>query len=1556
MGFYGNITNTSKTTFSFDLIYPSRSEMDSQANKDGVFLGRYVLVDYGEDPIKGYFNPKDSLFYHTPSFTTGTAFYGKEGTIYQDINNTGGFYRYDINQQIYVPMSSKTPYQERFQLDVKNYGRGYDSTAWVKRYDPTANDGSGGYKYVAIAELNAVVPTFHMVVNKPNASPVPPYFDRDTTNIDYYLHMQGNFSTRVKEAQDNIKSDEMAIRTRHIWEVDESGYQDYTAIPEEVRADIYFNNAGFDEKIRYYDTDKVTYNLKDDKYQVIPGSEPKEIDYSKNTIGYDMGRSTRLYGNAADMGTYEFGTPADDIYDWYVRLPGIGNAICKMWDKVYDNRDNKNLRALNKALKREDTDDHLVTYNKSTVMGMLNTTQDLLGYYFIPIGTENHIEGNEITSAQNVTIELIQENGVASYTATYPVLSCLFYDKPEGNAPVKNYYHYKYDPTYTEIIPEDPGKDYYYQTDDGLFRRANISTYGAVDANGNKLDYDKYYERHDRWILTPLEYEMEDSIYALIAAIHNLMGTNADDVRNIDTMKGAINTIKDIISNIDLRLSPGKLLHTNNQGIIETTDTYFPAADWNKDKILDGNGDWVSRFASVKILNNSDNANQKAPKVNIITNGTEQNVNKTIVSDNDKTNYGTSLVNNKKHTTNNLTLGTRNKWIELYGDEVDDSVEFKHSTSPVISRLHSEQAAGIKYLNMYTTADENGNAVLQDSTGYQNFKINNESTEIRVEPTTDTLSYVYGVNDQDDNRLTIPYLTVDNAGHVVELGTKNFNIPHTYKHITLTEQSNSEDFITPNDGNQEADLLADRLTFSTGNQWVEARIEDDKIIFAHALIKDKSIQKWEFKPTAFETDTDLEENQQTEGWENSKKDGNELTIPNFAIDNAGHIVKWGEKKFYIPNNFRSIKLDPQSYAENAIEISNEIQEPNSLNDTFSFATGNRWIEARTDEDKITYSHKLVPNNTLSSSVPLNGDRKTNVKDIETVYRYGLPQDKSISMLDRINDNEAVNTFNVPYIEVDKAGHVVAAETHTVTLPHNYESITIGAPSTNVGDLSDTGTIGETSDDLASLKPIDLKADTLTGNITLSASNKWIRIKGHDDVKTDTITIGHELHNIIASEPHITDLEQKYTDENKQGSFTTQTVQWDNAGHIIGHHTETWKLPYSLQNINVTTAKALNAIEDNDSATEIKSIKTSDSFNFKPANNWIRLQASNHDISFGHLIQGTAGSYTGTDISFIPNGDTSPRFGESVTLYGYTTDEAGHVIGYPEYTLTLPKGSYKPDNNDIDYNGARVITSIGFTASSGKITSTSQNVGTLKLNGYTQLEATTAAVITADNTINEAFAVLDNRIDKEERTRDANISNLRMFKTIQVIGSEQFDATSNADTMAFNAGNDAIQINSKADTKTITISHAEQLNLPKEVGLYKIAIDGYGHITSAAQAEKSDIGLSNVDNMSVKDIIESITSRFSMSLNQPILSTTTSEDESGKTFTVNIDHSDADSEYEYKWFKNNNNLNWTKASYTVKAADNEESGTYTYRCEVTRTYAGVKSSSYKEFTYTVEEKK
>jgi hypothetical protein len=51
MGFYGNITNTNKTQFTFDKIYSSRKAMDDNANGDGIYLGRYVLIEYDSTPI-----------------------------------------------------------------------------------------------------------------------------------------------------------------------------------------------------------------------------------------------------------------------------------------------------------------------------------------------------------------------------------------------------------------------------------------------------------------------------------------------------------------------------------------------------------------------------------------------------------------------------------------------------------------------------------------------------------------------------------------------------------------------------------------------------------------------------------------------------------------------------------------------------------------------------------------------------------------------------------------------------------------------------------------------------------------------------------------------------------------------------------------------------------------------------------------------------------------------------------------------------------------------------------------------------------------------------------------------------------------------------------------------------------------------------------------------------------------------------------------------------------------------------------------------------------------
>lgn len=1442
----------------------------SNGKDDGVFLGRYVLVDYDDAPIKAY-GKKDGdgkviSFYNTPIYSNGTKIEGKVGVVYEDLqiqeNTVSKFYVW--NGASYVNLQEKTPYYSSFETDVAEYGRGYDSTVWVKRYDVETNK----YKYAMIAELNAVVPTLHLVIEEPNPTPMTPYFDRDTTNIDYYLHTQGEYGTRVKRINNSkMRSDESIVFESGRW-VDQGGYSVWQENePQTVNGDIYYNNAGFDPEVRTYSQGTVTYELLNDQGERIldENNRPKTatVDYSKNQIGYDYGRSGRYYGPDAELGKYSQGYQADDIYDWFVRLPGIGNAICKMWDKVYGyNADSK--RFMNNAATYADKETNLVSYDRNTMIGVMNTAQDLIGYHFIPMGgthSENHIvEDPEATISSALNYDY---GKIADGKIDYKVLDCIFFEKADDTI---KYYCYTYSPFYKKIATPDfsSGNQYFYKDSKEVYHLANSATHKATDANGNVLpDTEEYYLETPQWKLTSIDTIAENNIYSLIAKIHQMLGTNVGTTRNLDSIQGSINAIKDIITNIDTNLAPGKLIHTNNNGVIETTETYFPSADWDKDKLLAGDGRWVSRYASVKVRENSTNANRKIPKVvefettgetagsapvklantqqrqKINENGepvfnedgTPKMIDIELISDNQRSKDGTTLIYEQDHDPNTLIFATRDKWIKLHPDDRDDSIEFEHTQSPLVTKL-SYEALNAPGTDTAITGPANE---VNSSVNTENFEAVEEGTAVVIRPSiksdndVNDLTYDSDVADKNDNRLTIPTITVDNAGHVIAAGTKNYNIPHGFKKVqTTTIEDTVEVASTDQEGISIAENLTDTLFLSPQNRWIDISTEED-------------------------------------------------------------------------NN-----------AEGA------------------------------SEDKITFGHRLVP--TLNTDVTLNGERRTSDTEIPTVYRYGLPADKDISALDEANGaNEAANTFNVPYIEVDKAGHVVAAETHTVQLPDGYTTVTVGAPSTTANTAPTTGTAGATSDDLA--KAATLTADTLTESLALNPSNKWIRISGSNTKGSDVITIGHEIHNIIPS------TESEDLDTSKKDKFTTQVVNWDGAGHIVSHTTKTWTLPDSFHDVVVGKESAAvtngtgNSVDvtlvadttfdsfsispsnkwirlfgnaDNDSivvghlvqeiatstpttdlnsgegtfATEeytydeaghirskavrtltlpysyktlnvaqsasTSSITTNtgsiiaknqiDSMTFKAGNKWIELAATTTGgdaITIAHSLQGTAAKYTGTDLDFT-------EFGGQVVLYGYQTDNAGHVVGYPTYTLTLPKGSY---NNSASANLSNVITGMSFDAATGAITTTSENVGTLVLTGYTKLDTTAAAAVQASDTINGAFAALDNRIETEEEarataitnldnrieteeeTRANAITNLRMFKTISVDGT-QLTADSNADTLSITAGNDGIVLTTTAANDSFTIGHKTGHQVAS--GFYKLSTDTYGHVSGTTAVTLDDL--------------------------------------------------------------------------------------------------------------------
>lgn len=958
MGFYGNVTDTAKTTFSFDLVYSTRYAMDRGADSDGVFLGRYVLVDYDDPPIKGYAQ-RDSKnrvisFFNAPDFSIASRITPKEGFLYEDlgtlINTSEKFYIYR-NSSFQSTTTQKTSYQLSFEQDVSVYGRGYDSTVWVKRYDPE----SGKYKYAMIAELNAVVPTLHLTIDKPTQTPGAPYFDRDTTNIDYYLHMQGDYGNRIKKlANSNMKSDEKISYTTGQWTVIDGVPVWTTNPPQQVDGDIYFNKAGFDPAQRTYSSGKVTYTPTNDQGEAIPGRSAVTVNYEENQINFDYGRSGRNYGPTSPELGVEQGQQEDDVYDWFIRLPGIGNAICKMWDKVYGEGNNKGKRYLNEAQTYEDTTTNLVTYDKKTLIGILNTARDLVGYHFIPFASASELiyDKNDTITVQNS----YENGGIAKKSVTYNALDCIFYKEENG---VTNYYCYVYSPTHGNPVANpdfSSGTQYYYKDETGAYRLGSKDAYKAKDANGNVVGPTEYYIRSDRWKLKLLNTITSNNIYTLICEIHQMLGTNLGNVRDEGSIKGSINILKDIIANIDSNLAPGKLMHTNNDGVIETTDVFYPSSNADKTKVLVGQpgsgSGWENRLRTVKVVGTSTNTNTWTGK--------------------------SGSIDSNANNVNVLTLQPGNKWIKLEADtSAAQSVTIRHEKSDQAAHDFMEDVTLSRHLM--------GDVPLGDQE-----VITNKDGEV-----------------QKDCIFTFPMIKTDNAGHVIGFSTKTLYVPFNYRNMRLEEQSTKEEGIDLNeaadDMKQSAIRTNSTFNFATGNQWIQARIDEHKITFAHALANGSSEKGWEFKSTA------------TAGLSSASMDGNKISIPTFETDKAGHVVRYGSTDFYIPNTYRKIVVNAQNDTsdQEATTTAGEIVADSTI-DSWTLGTQNKWIKLSVkDDDQINIGHVLSPETSRNDTGDTTDQKPS----------FG-------------------GTFYVPNYKTDKAGHIIESTRHSVQLPQPSYSETV----------------------------------------------------------------------------------------------------------------------------------------------------------------------------------------------------------------------------------------------------------------------------------------------------------------------------------------------------------------------------------------------------------------------------------------------------------------------------------------------------------------------------------
>ena len=523
---YGNIfrvTDVTSDTYEPNIFY----YYENNDKEKGQFLLSTTdkfnpgLTYYEPGVASGVYITNNQLSYTTP-ITVGNC-YRVEGFHVYETNDTYTEYWMFTNDETwkeltfttdtvyYTHSSGDTNYLTNFAIDTAAYGtsRGFDSTVWQKVYS------SGTEKYVMVAELNSVVPTFDISVDAPTMSPITPHFDNDSTNVYYKIHWQPQWGLRTKAAnntwlgvqirqdggygmnpQVQLTDDEVIYPSDSTtkWRADfydttsdkkTSGYyntvtnrwdSDKEYDNSDIPAAVYFNLDGFDSDHVAYSGDLL--DADQDRYN---GSIAKSGWENKDAIVLaPTGKSGHLYnqhGPTIDQ------SAEVDTQELSIMLPSIGNTIASLWDMVFGGRatnkqisetnerntdiqwenakaslDRHGLRLVNEDTRDGFETDSFATAEVNTIAGAINSAHDILGM-IITAGDE---------AGLNLRIDELDENRI-------------YYDKTNGK-----YYrkHKTYDYTekdnsdnlaftYTEVTKEIAEEEF------------NPAGYYIKDADGN---------------------------------------------------------------------------------------------------------------------------------------------------------------------------------------------------------------------------------------------------------------------------------------------------------------------------------------------------------------------------------------------------------------------------------------------------------------------------------------------------------------------------------------------------------------------------------------------------------------------------------------------------------------------------------------------------------------------------------------------------------------------------------------------------------------------------------------------------------------------------------------------------------------------------------------------------------------------------------------------------------------------------------------------------------------------------------------------------------------
>lgn len=291
------------------------------------------------------------------------------------------------------------------------------------------------------------------------------------------------------------------------------------------------------------------------------------------------------------------------------------------------------------------------------------------------------------------------------------------------------------------------------------------------------------------------------------------------------------------------------------------------------------------------------------------------------------------------------------------------------------------------------------------------------------------------------------------------------------------------------------------------------------------------------------------------------------------------------------------------------------------------------------------------------------------------------------------------------------------------------------------------------------------ADNNGDTITVTPSNKWVKI--FSSAADDSFTIGHLVQKITDNVGSTDFNDANVTEE----SFNVDTFTFDAAGHILSRHKHTYTMPKNFKEIAVAAAipevvtNTVGHVQGSCVADNLTDVLT-----LYAGNKWINIAANragtntqtqdtNDCITFSHAISTlTAGEHK---LEYSTTAQT-PSFGSTFDIpkpmCSFTTDQAGHVTAYSSSASTVTVTIPQPSLTDAQASGSDVITQLSLTASSGALSTTRTNIGSLTLTGYQPLNNGSETIVASDS-LNAAIAKLQKEIEDEVVARNTAIVDL-----------------------------------------------------------------------------------------------------------------------------------------------------------------------------------------------------